>query len=123
MASRCSSCGSTAEPFSNVEGLFTVLMCADCQPARGLGSGPPTCGCCSSCAASHSTQPRPSSREVMRQPNLSSPPRNIRHTELTPGTFPPALGRRHSCQFLLQDDTGRVFQGAIYRLINDLIIT
>jgi hypothetical protein len=23
-----------------VEGLFTVLMCADCQAARGRGSGP-----------------------------------------------------------------------------------
>ena len=37
---RCSFCGSTAGPFSNVEGLFTVLMCADCQAARGHGSGP-----------------------------------------------------------------------------------
>jgi hypothetical protein len=33
MADRCSFCGSTAGPFSNVEGLFTVLMCADCQAA------------------------------------------------------------------------------------------
>jgi hypothetical protein len=40
MADRCSFCGSTAGPFSNVEGLFTVLMCADCQAARGHGSGP-----------------------------------------------------------------------------------
>jgi hypothetical protein len=40
MADRCSYCGSTAGPFSNVEGLFTVLMCADCQAARGHGSGP-----------------------------------------------------------------------------------
>jgi hypothetical protein len=40
MADRCSFCGSTAGPFSNVEGLFTVLMCADCQAARGRGSGP-----------------------------------------------------------------------------------
>jgi hypothetical protein len=40
MADRCSFCGSTAGPFSNVEGLFTVLMCADCQAARGYGSGP-----------------------------------------------------------------------------------
>ena len=39
-ADRCSSCGSTAGPFNNVEGLFTVLMCADCQAARGYGSGP-----------------------------------------------------------------------------------
>jgi hypothetical protein len=37
---RCSFCGSTAGPFSKVEGLFTVLMCADCQAARGHGSGP-----------------------------------------------------------------------------------
>ena len=27
-------------PFSSVEGLFTVLMCADCQAARGRGVGP-----------------------------------------------------------------------------------
>jgi hypothetical protein len=40
MAARCSSCGSTSGPFSKVEGLFTVLMCADCQAARGYGSGP-----------------------------------------------------------------------------------
>jgi hypothetical protein len=33
-------CGSTAGPFSTVEGLFTVLMCADCQAARGHGAGP-----------------------------------------------------------------------------------
>jgi hypothetical protein len=37
---RCSFCGSTVGPFSRVEGLFTVLMCADCQAARGHGSGP-----------------------------------------------------------------------------------
>ena len=40
MASRCSFCGSTSGPFAKVEGLFTVLMCADCQAARGHGSGP-----------------------------------------------------------------------------------
>jgi hypothetical protein len=40
MAEHCSFCGSTAGPFSKVEGLFTVLMCADCQAARGHGSGP-----------------------------------------------------------------------------------
>jgi hypothetical protein len=40
MADRCSFCSSTAGPFSKVEGLFTVLMCADCQAARGHGSGP-----------------------------------------------------------------------------------
>jgi hypothetical protein len=40
MADHCSFCGSTVGPFSNVEGLFTVLMCADCQAARGYGSGP-----------------------------------------------------------------------------------
>jgi hypothetical protein len=37
---RCSFCGSTVGPFGRVEGLFTVLMCADCQAARGHGSGP-----------------------------------------------------------------------------------
>jgi hypothetical protein len=40
MAGHCSFCGSTSEPFSEVEGLFTVLMCADCQAARGHGTGP-----------------------------------------------------------------------------------
>jgi len=40
MAPRCSFCGSTSGPVRKVEGLFTVLMCADCQAARGHGSGP-----------------------------------------------------------------------------------
>jgi hypothetical protein len=40
MADRCSFCGSSAGPFNKVEGLVTVLMCADCQAARGHGSGP-----------------------------------------------------------------------------------
>ena len=40
MADRCSFCGSTAGPFHKVGGLFTVLMCADCQATRGHGSGP-----------------------------------------------------------------------------------
>jgi hypothetical protein len=40
MAGRCSFCGSTMGPFSKVEGLFTVFMCADCQAARGHGAGP-----------------------------------------------------------------------------------
>jgi hypothetical protein len=40
MADHCSFCGSTAGPFSNVEGFFTVLMCADCRATRGYGSGP-----------------------------------------------------------------------------------
>jgi hypothetical protein len=40
MADRCSFCGSTAGPFNKVGGLFTVLMCADCQATHGHGSGP-----------------------------------------------------------------------------------
>jgi hypothetical protein len=36
----CFFCGSTAGPFTRIEGLFTVLMCAECQAARGHGSGP-----------------------------------------------------------------------------------
>jgi hypothetical protein len=40
MAERCSFCGSASGPFSKVEGLFTVLMCADCQAGRGHGAGP-----------------------------------------------------------------------------------
>jgi hypothetical protein len=40
MAERCSFCASAGGPFSKVEGLFTVLMCDDCQAARGHGAGP-----------------------------------------------------------------------------------
>jgi hypothetical protein len=40
MPDRCSFCGSTAGPFRTVEGLITVLICADCQATRGYGSGP-----------------------------------------------------------------------------------
>jgi hypothetical protein len=40
MAERCWFCGATGGPFSSVEGLFTVLMCADRQAARGHGGGP-----------------------------------------------------------------------------------
>jgi hypothetical protein len=39
-ARHCSFCGSTSGPFAKVEGLFTVLMCTDCQAARGHGTGP-----------------------------------------------------------------------------------
>jgi hypothetical protein len=39
MAARCSFCGSTTGPFSEVEGVFAVLMCVDCQAARGHGTG------------------------------------------------------------------------------------
>jgi hypothetical protein len=40
MAERCSFCGSTTGSFNEVGGLGTVLMCADCQAARGHGSSP-----------------------------------------------------------------------------------
>jgi hypothetical protein len=30
----CSFCGTSTGPFREVEGLFTVLMCASCQAAR-----------------------------------------------------------------------------------------
>ena len=40
MGPHCSFCGTSTGPFREVEGLFTVLMCADCQAARGHGSGP-----------------------------------------------------------------------------------
>jgi hypothetical protein len=40
MAARCACWGTTSGSFSKVEGLFTVLLCADCQAARGHGSGP-----------------------------------------------------------------------------------
>jgi hypothetical protein len=39
-AGHCSFCGSTTGPVTKVEGLFTVLMCVDCQAARGYGAGP-----------------------------------------------------------------------------------
>jgi hypothetical protein len=39
-AGHCSFCGATTGPFTKVEGLFTVLMCTDCQAARGYGAGP-----------------------------------------------------------------------------------
>ena len=39
-AGHCSFCGATSGPFTEVEGLFTVLMCTDCQAARGYGAGP-----------------------------------------------------------------------------------
>jgi hypothetical protein len=32
---RCSFCSTSAGPFLEVEGLFTVLMCPSCQAARG----------------------------------------------------------------------------------------
>jgi hypothetical protein len=32
---RCSFCGTTVGPFLEVQGVFTVLMCARCQAARG----------------------------------------------------------------------------------------
>jgi hypothetical protein len=37
MADRCSFFGSISGPFGTVDGLFTLLMCADCQAARGHG--------------------------------------------------------------------------------------
>jgi hypothetical protein len=40
MAARCSFCGATSGPSGMLEGLFTVLVCGDCQAARGHGSGP-----------------------------------------------------------------------------------
>jgi hypothetical protein len=40
MAAHCSFCGSTTGPFSTVEGVFAMLMCVDCQAARGHGVGP-----------------------------------------------------------------------------------
>jgi hypothetical protein len=40
MAARCSFCGATSGPFTKVEGLFTVLMCADCQAARATAAAP-----------------------------------------------------------------------------------
>ena len=34
MGPHCSFCGTSTGPFREVEGLFTVLMCARCQAAR-----------------------------------------------------------------------------------------
>ena len=36
----CSFCGATIGPFTKVEGLFTILMCFDCQAARGHSAAP-----------------------------------------------------------------------------------
>ena len=37
---RCSFCGTSAGPFREVEGLFTVLMCSGCLAARSARSQP-----------------------------------------------------------------------------------
>jgi hypothetical protein len=37
---RCSFCGATVGPFLEVEGAFTLLMCGDCQAARGHDPAP-----------------------------------------------------------------------------------
>jgi len=37
---RCSFCGTSAGPFQEVGGLFTVLMCAACQAARTVRRPP-----------------------------------------------------------------------------------
>jgi hypothetical protein len=39
---RCSFCGATAGPFLQVEGAFRLLMCDDCQAARGGRTDAPT---------------------------------------------------------------------------------
>jgi transposase-like protein len=58
----------------------------------GWTSGPPTCDCCSSCAASYSTRPHPSVREVMRR--LTRHPRRITSVmRAYAHPFPPPLGR------------------------------
>ena len=40
MGPRCSFCGATVGPFLEVEGAFRLLMCGDCQAARGHDSAP-----------------------------------------------------------------------------------
>ena len=41
MAARCSFCGATSGPFSKVEGLFTVMMCADtAKPPAATAAAP-----------------------------------------------------------------------------------
>jgi hypothetical protein len=35
---RCSFCGASVGPFLQVEGAFKLLMCQDCQAARGVTS-------------------------------------------------------------------------------------
>ena len=37
---RCGFCGSTEGPFTNIEGMFTVLMCPACLARRARGRGP-----------------------------------------------------------------------------------
>jgi hypothetical protein len=40
MADRCSFRGPSSGPFNKVEGLFTVLMCADCQATAATPAAP-----------------------------------------------------------------------------------
>ena len=40
MGPRCSFCGTTAGPFLEVEGALRLLMCGDCQAARGHNPSP-----------------------------------------------------------------------------------
>jgi len=37
---RCGFCGSTDGPFTQVEGMFTLLMCSACLARRSRGRGP-----------------------------------------------------------------------------------
>jgi Transposase, Mutator family len=67
--------------------VWAVLDQASRAAGAAWSSGPPTCGCSSSCAASCSTHLHSSAREVMRWLSPSSPPRKLRHAEPTPGHF------------------------------------
>ena len=40
MGLRCSFCGATVGPFLEVGGAFMLLMCGDCQAARGHDAAP-----------------------------------------------------------------------------------
>jgi hypothetical protein len=40
MGPRCSFCGTTAGPFLELGGAFPLLMCGDCQAARGHNPSP-----------------------------------------------------------------------------------
>jgi hypothetical protein len=49
---RCSSCGTFTGPFSEVEGLFTVLICIPCLEVRLARRDSPISGSVSSAAGS-----------------------------------------------------------------------
>jgi hypothetical protein len=90
MADRCSFCGPSSGPFNKVEGLFTVLMCADGQATRGHASGPYPVMTRSEMRARLDLLPSTCSPTWALEQNVASrqPPRHRGHA--------PAAGRREA---------------------------